>query len=81
MSTNPAGPTVDGAVVAEFAEDEYLHGVGLLRLRITRVTRVGLDPGWALVDGVHIDHRGDAHDRRAVMVTIAALRRYGLPRP
>ena len=70
--------SADPGVVAEFAEGEYLHGTGVLRLRVTRVTRLRSDPGWVLVDGVRIDHSGDPHERRAVMVTVAAMRRHGL---
>jgi hypothetical protein len=91
MNVDPDSPTADGGVaaevgsadggvVAEFAEEDYLYGIGILRLRLTRVTRLRSDPGWALVDGIHIDHRGDSHERRAVMVILAALRRYGLGR-
>jgi hypothetical protein len=80
VSTDPDSPVVDDGIVAEFAAEEYLYGIGVLRVRIIRVTLVRSNPQWALVDGIHIDHRGDAHERRAVMVTIAALRRYGLAR-
>jgi hypothetical protein len=34
------------------------------------------DPRWALDDGVDIDYSGDVHERRTVMVTMAALRRW-----
>lgn len=89
MSAGPDRPKPDGGssaeraeggFIAEFAEDEYLYGIGILRLRIIRVTLLRSDPGWALVDGIHIDHRGDPHERRNVLVTVAALRRYSLGR-
>jgi hypothetical protein len=91
MSVEPDGPPADNAVAAgstdsdggvmvEFAEEEYLYGLGVLRLRVTRVTRLRLDPGWVLVDGIRIDHRGDPRERRAVMITAAAMRRHGLER-
>jgi hypothetical protein len=46
MSTDPDSPVVDDGIVAEFADEEYLYGFGLLRLRISRVTLLRSDPEW-----------------------------------
>lgn len=62
------------ATVITFTEDEYLYGLGTLRLRVERVTVLRSEPGWALVGGVRIDHLDVAHERRDICVPLATLR-------
>jgi len=54
-------------------ENDYMYGMGPLRLRLERITLLRSEPGWALVAGLMVDFRGDHHQSREVMVRIGAL--------
>lgn len=76
MSEKPK-PT-DGPPTLTLAEDEYLYGLGPLRLRVEKITIMRSYPGWALVGGVRIDHRGVTREHRDVCVSITTLREHHL---
>jgi hypothetical protein len=61
-----------GRVVA-LDENDYMYGIGLLRLRLWRVTPMRSEPGWALVVGSVVDFRGVEHAEREVVVRLGAL--------
>lgn len=54
-------------------DNDYMYGVGTLRLRLRRITLLRSEPGWALVAGVAVDFRGTEHDARDVTVRVRAL--------
>jgi hypothetical protein len=71
MSIEP--DPIAGTVIT-LDENDYMYGRGKLRLRVGHVTALRSEPGWALVAGVQIDHRGKDRQYRDVVVRIRALR-------
>lgn len=67
--------TRDPATIVTLAEDEYLYGLGPLRIRVHEVSPTRPEPGWAIVAGVRIDHLGRDREPREVLVRLDALRR------
>jgi hypothetical protein len=75
MSVEPDGPPADNAVAAgstdsdggvmvEFAEEEYLYGLGVLRLRVTGSPGCGWTPdgcsSMASASTIAVTHANDA---------------------
>src|SRR4051794_21479949 len=54
-------------------ENDYMYGLGALRLRVARVTAMRSEPGWALVAGTRIDYRDVECGQREVVVRLTAL--------
>ncbi len=54
-------------------EDDYMYGIGPLRLRVAAVAPSRVEPGWALVSGVPLDFRGVEREPREVLVRMKAL--------
>jgi hypothetical protein len=67
--------------ILTLAEEEYRYGLGTLRLRVERITLLRSEPGWALVGGVRIDHRGTACEHRDVCVSVHTLRQHRVDLP
>jgi hypothetical protein len=59
--------------VVTIAEEDYKYGIGQLRLRVERATLMRSEPGWALVSGTRVDHRGIDAGRSEVLVRVDAL--------
>jgi hypothetical protein len=70
-------PRVPRASAHEFAEADYRHGTGTLRLRLVRVDRahaVAHDGAqWFEAEGVVIDSAGREGDRRQVLIRAERL--------
>jgi hypothetical protein len=64
-----------GATVM-LAEPDYMYGTGVLRLLIARATALRSEPGWALLEGLRVDHQGIARERREVVARVGAIERY-----
>ena len=65
--------------VVVIEENDYIYGVGPLRLCLWRVTPLRSEPGWALVAGSVVDAHGVESTEREVVARLGAL--IGGPRP